>query len=90
LVEGSFSPASSILSQLARGRKHNQVHQSPSNIHWSEDKQIIHFIGRPVELYKIGLIYDAIIVELKELIFLMAFHMELPRIELNKVIDSIA
>jgi hypothetical protein len=90
LVEGSFSPASSILSQLARGRKHNQVHQSPSNIHWSEDKQIIHFVGRPVELCKIGPMGDAIVAELKELISLMAFQNELPTIDLSKVIDSTA
>ena len=54
LVEGSFSPAFSILSQLAKGKKDNSMHRSPSNIHWAEDKGIVYFVGRPVELAKIG------------------------------------
>ena len=33
LCEGSFSPTSSILTQLAMGKKFNKTHQSPSNIH---------------------------------------------------------
>ena len=54
LVEGSFSPASSILTQLAKGQKDNRLHHSPANIHWSEDKDIIYYIGLLVELSKIG------------------------------------
>jgi hypothetical protein len=54
LVEGSFSPASSILTQLAKGQKDNRLHHSPANIHWSEDKDIIYYAGLPVELSKIG------------------------------------
>ncbi len=50
LVEGSFSPASSILTQLAKGQKGNAVHHSPANIHWSRDKQTVFSIGRPVRL----------------------------------------
>jgi hypothetical protein len=38
LCEGSFSPTLSILSQLAMGKSFNKMHQSPANIHWSDDK----------------------------------------------------
>lgn len=48
LVEGSFSSASSILAQLAKGQKDNATHQAPANIHWAQDKQTVFFGGRPV------------------------------------------
>ncbi|KAK6591473.1 hypothetical protein H4I95_12187 [Botrytis cinerea] len=53
LCEGSFSPTSSILTQLAMGKKFNKIHQSPSNIHWSDDEQTINYLGQPVVLAKI-------------------------------------
>ncbi|KAH8797257.1 hypothetical protein F5884DRAFT_647977, partial [Xylogone sp. PMI_703] len=42
LCEGSYSPISSILSQLAKGKKSNDEHQEPSNIHWSHDEETIY------------------------------------------------
>lgn len=53
LCEGSFSPTSSILSQLAMGKKYNQLHESPANIHWSRDEQTIYYLGMGVELKKV-------------------------------------
>ena len=38
LCEGSFSPASSILSQLARGQAISRDHLSEANIYWSDDR----------------------------------------------------
>ena len=48
LCEGSFSPVSSILTQLAMGKKNNSTHETPSNIHWAEDSQTIFFGGMTV------------------------------------------
>lgn len=90
LVEGSFSPASSILTQLAKGKKDNSLHLSPSNIHWAEDKKTIYFEGRPVELAKIGPMCNELVNELKELMVTLAFEEPLPTIELGHVIDSTA
>ena len=38
LCEGSFSPASSILSQLAFGQAQNRNQSSKANIYWSDDR----------------------------------------------------
>lgn len=90
LVEGSFSPASSILTQLAKGQKDNAVHHSPANIHWSQDKQTIYFVGRPVQLPKIGPMCNALLEELREILLTLAFEEELPTIKLGQVVDSTA
>ena len=89
LVEGSFSPASSILTQLAKGQKDNRLYHSLANIHWSEDKDIIYYTGLPVELSKIGAIGRSMTQELMQLIDLLVFKQELPIVELSKVVDSI-
>lgn len=89
LVEGSFSPASSILTQLAKGQKDNRLHHSPANIHWSEDKDIIYYTGLPVVLSKIGAMGRSMTQELMQLIDLLAFKQELPTVELSKVVDSV-
>ncbi|OBT81212.1 hypothetical protein VE02_10226 [Pseudogymnoascus sp. 03VT05] len=88
LVEGSFSPALSILTQLAKGQKDNRLHHSPANIHWSEDKDIIYYAGLLVELSKIGAMGQSMTQELIQLLDLLAFKQELPTIELSRVVDS--
>ena len=90
LVEGSFSPASSILTQLAKGKKYNSVHRSPSNIHWAEGKETIYFKGRPPELAKVGPMCNALLEELKESMLTLAFEEALPTIDLGRVVDSMA
>ncbi len=80
LVEGSFSPASSILTQLAKGQKDNSVHHAPANIHWSQDRQTVYFAGRPVDLPKIGPMGHALVEELRESLLTLAFEEELPTI----------
>ena len=90
LCEGSFSPTSSILTQLAMGKKFNKTHQSPSNIHWSDDEQTIYYLGQPVELGKIETMCSRLIMELQELMMVLTFGSEVPAIDLSRIIDSMA
>jgi hypothetical protein len=90
LCEGAFSPTSSILTQLAMGKKFNKTHQSPSNIHWSEDEQIIYYLGQPVELPKIQLMCQVLIGELQELLMALTFDSPVETIDLGRIIDSMA
>jgi hypothetical protein len=90
LCEGSFSPTSSILTQLAMGKKNNSTHESPSNIHWSQDFQTIYFGGMPVHLAKIRTMGLAMIEEAYELLKQLAFDQDLPIVDLSGIVDSIA
>lgn len=90
LCEGSFSPTSSILSQLARGKKFNKTHQSPANIHWSNDEQTIHYLGQPVVLGKFKTMCHTLISELREMIKELTFGSTVPIIELDRIVDSMA
>ena len=90
LCEGSFSPTSSILSQLAMGKKYNQVHESPANIHWSRDEQTIYYLGMGVELEKVREMCQDLIGLLQRLLYNLAFDSELPMVDLSKIIDSMA
>lgn len=73
LCEGSYSPAASILSQLAKGKKDNQMHGSPSNIHWSDDEQTIYYWGQPVELGKVRTICQCLTGELQAMLQELTF-----------------
>lgn len=90
LCEGSFSPTSSILTQLAMGKKFNKTHQSPSNIHWSDDEQIIYYIGQPVVLAKVETMCCKLIQELQELMMVLTFGSQVPTIDLDRIVDSMA
>lgn len=89
LCEGSFSPTASILSQLAMGKHFNQLHQSPPNIRWSEDEQIIYYEGEPVELGKIKKMCRTLMQELQEALGELTFG-SVPGIDLGAIIDSMA
>jgi hypothetical protein len=89
LCEGSFSPTASILSQLAMGKHFNQLHQSQPNIHWSEDEQIIYYIGEPVELGKIKSMCRTLVQELQEALEELTFG-SVPSIDLGGIVDSMA
>ncbi|OBT83214.1 hypothetical protein VE02_08215 [Pseudogymnoascus sp. 03VT05] len=78
LCEGSFSATSSILSQLAMGKKYNQLHESPANIHWSRDEQTIYYLGMGVELKKIREMCHDLMGLLQRLLYNLAFDSELP------------
>lgn len=90
LCEGSFSPTSSILTQLAMGKKFNKTHQSPSNIHWSDDEQTIYYLGQPVVLAKIESMCHTLIRELQELMNVLTFGSPVPPIDLSRTVDSMA
>jgi hypothetical protein len=90
LCEGSFGPVSSILTQLAMGKKNNTTHDTPSNIHWAEDFQTIYFGGMPVRLAKIRTMGLAMIEEGYHMIRELAFGTALPVFDLSEVIDSMA
>lgn len=90
LCEGSFSPTSSILSQLAMGKSFNKTHQSPANIHWSDDEQTIHYLGKPVDLSKFQAMCRILIGELQELMRTLTFQTNIPAIDLSQIIDSMA
>lgn len=90
LCEASFSPTSSILSQLAMGKSFNNLHQSPSNIHWSEDEQTIHYLGKGVQLSKIKVMCDGLMREMSALLHELAFQKGVPTVDLSKIIDSMA
>jgi hypothetical protein len=90
LCEGSFSATASILSQLAKGKHFNQLHQSPPNIHWSEDEQTICYGGKPVALGKIRTMCQAWIQELQAAMEELTFGCPVPGIDLGAVVDSMA
>lgn len=90
LCEGSYSPTSSILTQLAMGKKYNTTHQSPTNIHWSNDEQTIYYLGEGVDLKKICTMCSRLISELQEMIQSLKFDVETPPIDLANVVDSMA
>ena len=90
LCEGSFSPTASILSQLAMGKHFNKLHQSPPNIHWSEDEQTIYYKGKPVELGKIRTMCQTLIQELQEAMEELTFGSPVAGIDLGAVVDSMA
>lgn len=90
LCEGSFSPTSSILTQLAMGKKFNKTHQSPSNIHWSDNDRTINYLGQPVVLSKVERMCHTLIAELQELMKGLTFGSPVPPIDLSRIVDSMA
>ncbi len=90
LCEGSFSPTSSILSQLAMGKHFNKLHVSPPNIHWSDDEWTIHYLGEPVNLGKVQKWCQIVIGELQEMMRALTFQAGMPSIDLNSIVDSMS
>ena len=88
LCEGSFSPTASILTQLAMGKSYNKKHQSPANIHWSDDEQTIFYLGKGIRLAKIRTMWQVLGQELRELVRLLSFDTELLTIDLDRIVDS--
>ncbi len=56
LCEGSFTPASEILSQLAFRQKQNRIQPSESNIYWADDRQTVFYDGKGVAMVKLRII----------------------------------
>ena len=57
LCEGSFSPASSILSQLAFGQAQSRNQSLEANIYWSDDRQTVFYNGKGVAMAKVREVY---------------------------------
>jgi len=88
LCEGSFSPASSILSQLARGQAINRVQSSEANIYWSDDRQTVFYDGKGVAMAKVRAMCQALMVELEGLLHELLFCQGVPAVPLPQLIDS--
>jgi len=88
LCEGSFSPASSILTQLARGKAINKLHRSASNIYWSDDRQTVYYHGKGVAMAKITTMCHELACELQEILHELLFHQGVPDVPLADVVDS--
>lgn len=72
------------------GKKFNKTHQSPSNIHWSDDEQTINYLGQPVVLAKIESMCHTLIGELQELMDVLTFGSPVPPIDLSRIVNSMA
>jgi hypothetical protein len=90
LCEGSFSPTSFILGQLAYGKVLNRTYTAQSNIHWSEDCQTLYFKGRPIEIRKLETFSSAGVTEAKVALQPLTFGTELPAVDLTQVRDAMS
>ncbi|OAF54167.1 hypothetical protein VC83_09522 [Pseudogymnoascus destructans] len=72
------------------GKKYNQLHESPANIHWSRDEQTIYYLGMGVELEKVREMCHDLIGLLQRLLYNLAFDSELPMVDLSQIVDSMA
>jgi len=88
LCEGSFSPASSILSQLARGQAINRLQSSEANIYWSDDRQTVFYEGRGVAVARVRAMCQALTGELEGLLHGLLFHQGVLPVPLPQLVDS--
>ena len=88
LCEGSFSPASSILSQLARGQAINRVQPSEANIYWSDDRQTVFYDGKGVAMAQVRTMCQALTSELEGLLHELLFRQSVPAVPLPQLVDS--
>jgi superfamily II DNA helicase RecQ len=88
LCEGSFSPASSILSQLAYGQALNRVRSSEANVHWSDDRQIVFYSGKGIAMAKVRAMCKVLTTELEELLHELLFHQSVLPVPLPQLVDS--
>src|SRR5271156_2957757 len=88
LCEGSFSPASSILSQLAFGQKQNRMQSSEANIYWSDDRQTVFYDGKGVAMAKMRTMCQALTIELEGLLYELLFHQSVTPVPLPQLVDS--
>ena len=88
LCEGSFSPASSILSQLAFGQAQNRGQASEANIYWSDDRQTVVHDGRGVAMAKVRAMCRELTVELEGLLGELLFGQGVRPVPLPQLVDS--
>ncbi len=61
LVDGSFSPMSTMISLLAYGKSITLNHNNPDSVFWSKDRKIVYLHGQPIVIKRFQrMIQDAI------------------------------
>ncbi|KFZ23152.1 hypothetical protein V502_02369 [Pseudogymnoascus sp. VKM F-4520 (FW-2644)] len=88
LCLSSYTPTSSILSQLAMGRKLNKAYGRPPNIYWADEGTIV-YRGMPIPLAKLQLLAEGVIAEAEEALNELTFGGPLPDIDLSLIADPI-
>lgn len=88
LCKGSFSSASSILSQFAFGQAHNRHQSSEANIYWSDDRQTVCYDGKGVAMAKVRIMCQELTVELEEWLHELLFHQSVKPVPLPQLVDS--
>ncbi|KFY94163.1 hypothetical protein V498_04016 [Pseudogymnoascus sp. VKM F-4517 (FW-2822)] len=88
LCLSSYTPTSSILSQLAMGRKLNKAYGRPPNIHWADEDTIV-YRGMPIPLAKLQLLAEGVIAEAEEALHELTFGGPLPDIDLSLIADPL-
>ena len=89
LYKGLFSPALSILLQLAFRQNQNQIQLSEANIYQSNNHQIVFYNSKAVGVAKVQTIYYILIVELKGLLYKLLFHQSITLVLLLQLVNSI-
>ncbi|OBT70627.1 hypothetical protein VF21_10672, partial [Pseudogymnoascus sp. 05NY08] len=88
LCLSSYTPTSSILSQLAMGRKLNKAYGRPPNIYWADEDTIV-YRGMPIPLAKLQLLAKGVIAEAEEALDELTFGGPLPNIDLSLIADPL-
>ena len=88
LCEGSYTPASSILSQLAFGQKQSRHHSAEANIYWSDDRQTVFYDGKGVAMAKVRVMCQALTDELEGLLQELLFGQSVQPLLLPLLVDS--
>ena len=88
LCLSSYTPTSTILSQLAMGRKLNKAYGRPPNIYWADEDTIV-YRGMPIPLAKLQLLAQGIITEAEEALNELTFGAPLPDIDLSLIVDPL-
>lgn len=87
LCEGSYSVASTILTQLAYGQSINRVQPSESNIHWAANRETVFYEGKGVAMAKVRDMYQELTIELEKLLYELLFHQHVPSVPLPQLVD---
>jgi len=88
LCLGSCTSTSSILSQLAMGRKLNKAYGRPPNIYWADHDTIV-YLGMPIPLAKVQELAQGMILEVEEALNELTFGEPLPHIDLSLIADPL-
>ncbi|OBT70672.1 hypothetical protein VF21_10374 [Pseudogymnoascus sp. 05NY08] len=88
LCLSSYTLTSSILSQLAMGRKLNKAYGRPPNIYWADEDTIV-YCSMLIPLAKLQLLAEGVIAEAEEALDELTFGGPLPDIDLSLIADPL-